>query len=128
MAESIKPEELAKVIEREMEKYAGVVTDDIKECLKDAAAEVRTEIKDNAPVRTGKYKKSWGIVKDKEDKNGITLIVRSKGRYMLTHLLENGHVKRGGGRVKAIPHIRPAEENGKRKLTSDIERKIRDGS
>jgi len=128
MGESIKPEDLARVINSEMKRYADVVTDDIKECVKDAADEVKSEIRDNAPVLTGKYKKSWGIVKSKEDKDGIILIVRSKDRYRLTHLLENGHVKRGGGRVRAIPHIGPAEEKGKRKLMEDIERKIEDGS
>jgi hypothetical protein len=53
------------------------------------------------------------------------VVVHSKNRYQLTHLLENGHAKRGGGRVRAIPHIGPAEEIGIRELEERIERALK---
>ena len=45
----------------------------------------------------------------------------------LPHLLEHGHAKRGGGRVRAIPHIAPAEAAGEQQLTQDIERGLSNG-
>ncbi len=51
----------------------------------------------------------------------LEMIVHSKNRYQLAHLLEKGHAKRGGGRVSGKPHIAPAEENGVQLLEHLIE-------
>ena len=56
---------------------------------------------------------------------GIGVTVYSPSHYMLAHLLENGHAKRGGGRVKAIPHIKPAEDHARDELVKDIEKALK---
>ena len=59
-----------------------------------------------------------------EDSERIQVTVYSPSRYMIAHLLENGHAKRGGVRVRAIPHIGPAEEHAEEVLLSDIEKAL----
>ena len=51
--------------------------------------------------------------------------VYSPTRYMLAHLLEKGHAKRGGGRVAGKPHIAPAEAAGVKQLESLIEKALK---
>lgn len=102
--------------------YAEIATDTVKQAVKKAGNTVKKEIQTNAPSATGKYKKSFKVTKKKETSNSLTVTIHSKNRYQLTHLLEKGHAKRGGGRVNAIPHIAPAEEKGIRQLTEELER------
>ena len=59
-----------------------------------------------------------------ESSSDIEVTVYSPSRYMLSHLLEKGHAKRGGGRVRAIPHIAPAEEMGVEMLEGLIEKAL----
>lgn len=53
------------------------------------------------------------------------MVVYSKNRYQLAHLLEKGHAKRGGGRVAGRPHIAPAEQAGIEQLQSLIEKALK---
>ncbi|MGF3066951.1 HK97 gp10 family phage protein [Facklamia sp. P12950] len=88
---------------------------------------MKKDIQANAPVgETGKYSKSWSVKKEKETSNSIELVVHSKNRYQLAHLLEKGHVLRQGGRVSGRPHIAPAEEKGVRELEENIMRKLKE--
>ncbi len=122
MAGSIDIDDLADEIMEGLMEYADLATDTVKKAVKKAGNTVKKEIQATAPSDTGKYKKSFKVTKRKETSNALEVTVHSKDRYQLTHLLEKGHAKRGGGRVSAIPHIAPAEEKGIRKLTEEIER------
>lgn len=122
MAGSIDIDDLADEIMDGLMEYADLATDTVKQAVKKAGNTVKKEIQATAPSDTGKYKKSFKVTKRKETANALEVTVHSKNRYQLTHLLEKGHAKRGGGRVSAIPHIAPAEEKGIRKLTEEIER------
>lgn len=105
-----------------LKEYADLATDTVKEAVKDSAKTVKKEIQENAPKRTGSYKKSWTSKKTAENSNSMTVTVYSKNRYQIAHLLEHGHAKRGGGRVAGREHIAPAEEKGKQELMRKIER------
>lgn len=100
--------------------YAELATDTMKDCVKKAGNTVKKETQANAPVKLGRYKKSWAVKRQKETSTTLEMVVHSRNRYQLTHLLEKGHAKRGGGRVKAMPHIGPAEEKGIRMLEDSI--------
>jgi len=54
--------------------------------------------------------------------NGSQAIKRWLRSVRIFNLLEKGHAKRGGGRVRAFPHIAPAEQAGIRKLEEGIKR------
>ena len=107
-----------------LQEYADLATDELKAAVKQAAATVKKGISANAPVRTGRYAKSWSMKTTDESATKLEITVYSPRRYMLAHLLENGHAKRGGGRVRAIPHIAPAEQAGIQELEERIERAL----
>lgn len=121
MSRKVSIDEMDKAIEKELTDYKDLATDDLKKAVKSAAKTVKQDIQEKAPVLTGRYRDSWKITKTEETTDKLVLTVHA-GRYQLTHLLEHGHAKRGGGRVAAIPHIAPAEEEGEKQLEEDIER------
>lgn len=106
---TVSVDEMGNAIQKEFEEYVEHTADEVKKIVSKVADDVKEKIQEGAPVDTGAYKKSWTITKTKDSALGAEYTVHSKTRYRLTHLLEFGHAKRGGGRIKAIPHIAKGE-------------------
>ncbi len=125
MAKKAAIDDMESAIMKELEKYADIAADDLKDAVRETAKSVGKDIQSNAPQGTGKYKKSWSVKNMREDSRSIDLVVHSRNRYQIAHLLEHGHAKRGGGRVSARPHIASAEKKGTEYLVKTIESKLK---
>ena len=125
--QTVRIDQLADAVMKGLEEYAKLATDDLKKDVQNAGKKVKEQIESTAPKKTGKYSKSWAVKKTKETSDSIQVVVHSKNRYQLTHLLEFGHAKRGGGRTRAFPHIAPAEQAGMEQLMRDIENDLKKG-
>ena len=124
MSDTCTIDNLAKTIMEGLQEYADLASEDVKAAVRKAGKNVKADIAANAPKRTGAYSKSWTVKTQKETANSLEVVVHSKNRYQLAHLLEHGHAKRGGGRVAGKPHIAPAEEKAIKELEQEITRKL----
>lgn len=127
MSNRIRIDQLADAVMSNLTKYSDIAADEMKQAVKRAGVTVRKEIQASAPKDTGAYAKSWTVKNIRESSNALEIVVHSKNRYQLAHLLEFGHAKRGGGRVPGRAHIAPAEEKGIHQLEEDIERGLQHG-
>ena len=124
MSRKVSIDGLADAIMTELNEYKDLSTEDMKKDVRKVAQTVKKDIQANAPRKSGKYAKSWSVKTDKETNETLVLVVHSKTKYQLAHLLEKGHAKRGGGRTAAQPHIAPAEEHGMEELENSIRRDL----
>lgn len=101
-------------------------TSDMEQGMEDAkektAKDGAKKLKITSPKKTGKYGKGW-----RAKKVGTTWVVYNATDYQLTHLLEKGHAKVGGGRVSGRPHIAPVEEEVIVGYEKQLERMIKGG-
>lgn len=125
MSRTVSVDELASAINEGLQEYATLAAAGVKGAVRKSAKTVKEQIEAGAPARTGHYKSSWVAIKQEESSQSLQMVVHSKDRYQLAHLLENGHAKRGGGRVAGRPHIAPAEQMGEELLQSLIEKALK---
>lgn len=112
--------DLADEINRALKEYTTEVEEGLEESKKEVAKMGVKILKRESPELTGDYRKGWRV-----KKVGTSYVIHNKTDYQLTHLLEHGHAKRGGGRVQGIPHIRPTEQKVIDEFTRQVERAIR---
>lgn len=123
--QTVSSDKLADAIMAGLMQYAELAEEDMKKIVRSTADSAKENIQSTAPKRTGKYAKSWSADTVAETANSLTVSVHSKNRYRLTHLLEFGHAKRGGGRVSARPHIAAAEKKAEQTLISEVTRSLK---
>lgn len=118
--------QLAAEITKAVREYTEDVSEAVDKKVDEVADKVLAEVESTAPKRTGKYAK--GFKKSSQDSGDKTRrVIWNKKDYRRVHLLEFGHAKRSGGRVRAIPHLRPAYDKHADGLTDDIKRIIQNG-
>ena len=116
MADVVKVDDLAGEIVLAVKTYTEEVGAAIEEAVKETARALAADLRETSPKDTGEYAKGWTARKEGPGR----YVVYNKKKPQLTHLLEHGHAKRGGGRVEGRPHIKPAKE----RHIPQLERKI----
>ena len=120
-------DELQVQIQKILDEYDEEVQEAVTEAAKETAKETVKLLKDTSPVgrRTAKkYKNGWKAKDESSASGTVSIIVHNSTNPGLTHLLENGHVLRQGGRARAFPHIKPAEEEAQTKFDRKIKEKL----
>ena len=123
----ISVDRLADAVNDALEEYSKLADETMRKAVTDAGKTVRNSIKEGAPVKSGKYAKSWSVKNTKMNSHVLEVTVYSRNRYQLAHLLEHGHAKRNGGRTRAQVHIAPAEQQGMEQLERDIRKGLSGG-
>lgn len=123
MGNAIKIGDLAGEISKTLSSYTENVADGVKEAATESMAELVKSTKADAPKRSGKYKKaiSSKVMYESNYEKRLLWFVKAP-YYRLSHLLEKGHAKRGGGRVKAYPHI----EKNREQAVQGFENKVKE--
>ena len=125
---NISIDQLAAEIAKGLAEYSQDVVEKVNVSSDKVGKAAVKRLKETSPKRYGKYAKSWTMKTEPEVGQPHKRIVHVKApHYRLTHLLEHGHAKVGGGRVEGIPHVRPAEEMVIKEFMAEVEEAIKRG-
>jgi len=113
---SIKAADLSNAIAATLAAYSSEVEEKMEQVQNDVSKDAVKALKQvSHPRDTGAYAKSWARKKNRAG----GYVIYNRDHYQLTHLLEHGHAKVGGGRVAGIPHIGPVEEDVIRRVLDE---------
>lgn len=109
MANTVKPDDLGAAIAQELEIYHKDVITRINQCSEEAVKALVKKTKATAPKKTGRFRRNIASKVLEKGSRGDRYVWYVKAPdHRLTHLLVNGHEKRGGGRVKGDPFLQNA--------------------
>ncbi len=121
MASRISADSLASSMAKIAKSYASEESRDAEDDVKRTAKKTVQRMKKTSPKKKGGYAKGWRAKVEESVGAGTTAVIYNAKKPGLTHLLEKGHEKRGGGFVQGTPHIEPAF----RQAAEELERSIR---
>lgn len=126
-----KIDDLSKEIMKTLEDFKDVTIDVMNKAVTEVAKDAVDELHNANPNGSGKYgswkdyNKGWTTKTSGKGTAKISAVIHNKTHYRLTHLLENGHALRGGGKTAAFPHIAPVADEVGEKLEKAIKEKMR---
>ena len=114
MAKKVPLDKLSDEIENILDDYKNDINQGVRDAVvsvtKAGAKAVKAEARSKFKSHTGLYAKGWTYKVERKDKLTTQGVIYNKDIPGLPHLLENGHAKRGGGRVPGRQHIKPVED------------------
>lgn len=111
MANAIKISSLGKEIQNTLNLYHQDITNQVKIVTKEVANELGKNTKNDAPIRTGEYKKNIAVKKTNETNRGVTYTWYVKDpEYRLSHLIAKGHKLKNGKESKKNDFIEKNEK------------------
>lgn len=121
-------DKLDEAVKTTLENYNKVVVKGAKQKAKESMNRLVKVTKATAPKRTGRYAKSITSKQTRNDFFGAeyTWYVKAP-HYRLSHLLENGHAKKNGGRVDGTHFIKKASDPILDEYVRAIEEVIQNG-
>lgn len=109
-----------------MAQYSDEVKAEIQSEMKSVADAALSKVKASSPKRTGKYRRGWRMKVETQGGTISATVYQKNPQHRLTHLLEDGHKKRGGrGFVPAQPHIREVERWAEQEAIRKIEKAVK---
>lgn len=110
MAKKIPIDQLQSELHKILEEYGEDVANGTREAVAKVARKGAQAVRSSSSGSfggSGKYADGWTYRSEYRRLGSVaTIYNKTPG---LPHLLENGHAKRGGGRVAGRPHIAPVE-------------------
>lgn len=122
--------DLTEAINKELTLYSESVISGIKKEAKKSMDQLVKDTKATAPVgnRSKHYRDSIKGKKTSEDDRSVSYTWYVDGPdYRLSHLLENGHAKKNGGRVEGNHFIKNASDPILEQYLKAVEEVIRNG-
>lgn len=119
-----KETDFAAEVKKVLNEYKADVFTTLKDTQKEVAKEAVKKLKATSPKRTGTYKRKWRTKTFEKRLEANAYVYVAAPQYRLTHVLEHGHAKRGGGRVAPIVHIKPVEEWANNEVVKRLEDRL----
>lgn len=112
--------------------YSHDIQDAITEEAQRLAKEGQSKLKATSPKNKnntshkGRYAKGWRV-KTEKGRGYVNCTIYNATDYQLTHLLENSHLTRNGGKTTAIKHIEPVHDECVENFEKSIEDIVKNG-
>lgn len=126
MSEQIKPEELTAELEKILIKYGEACDAAVEKAAKSAMTELVEATKKDAPFNEHSKEHYRDQIASKQTGRGkhkhSYLWYVNGDKYRVSHLLDKGHAKRGGGRVEGDGHV----TNNAKRIIAEYEKKVKE--